>query len=667
MTPAGRSAPRSMLWLRGALAAFGIVVVTEAAAGFAGALAVATPIVGAAGLVGLGALVAAHRRARNETDQDRPPRFTRTDRFAATALGVALLSRLWEGLHRAHSTYDVLSYHLHIPATWRAAGRISVVPTPFGDQAPAYAPSNAELTYQLAMSLTGNLRLAQAGQAPFAALAALAIYATARQLGLARLLGCGAALAFLMIPEIWMQSSDAMSDLALASFFLSCVPFVLRLRQHRSGLDVAALGVGLGLMAGTKYVGGGYLGLLGAAGVAALLRCGSGWSRRRSVLVLGLLTLACGGFWYLRNVIATGDPIFPVTLRFGPLILGKGLYEGATMRAWTYHLPTRNLQPLVEMFEETGWGFLLTLIAGFGGLVLAKRPERPLAVAVLVAFGWVVLPYQQARLLFPAWGVASVMLAEAASLVPEALRPLVLAPAVVGAALQYPTATRLLVAGAWGVVTLSAALGPRLPFADSSASATGSVAPSQVERGRRRGLPVALLAGACACAGVVWIRACPDELPYRIGDHHDDAWAYVREQVRGRRIAYAGSNLPLPLWGWRLENTVRYVNTAGRLDDRLHDFRDVPQAAPVTAEPAPERARPDLRAWLANLDAAKIEVLFVARLYPNVLPSMPHDDEGFPVERAWADANGGRFHPRFTTADVRIYDVAPEHGEGVAR
>jgi len=666
VTPAGRSTPRSVLWLRGALAAFGIVVVTEAVAGFAGALPLATPVVGAAGLVGLASLVVADRRARNGTNQDRQPRFTRTDRFAATALGIALLSRLWEGLHRAHSIYDVLSYHLHIPATWRAAGRISVVPTPFGDQAPAYAPSNAELTYQLAMSLTGNLRLAQAGQAPFAALAALAIYATARQLGLARLLGCGAALAFLMVPEIWMQASDAMSDLALASFFLSCLPFLLRLRQHRSGLDVAALGVGLGLMAGTKYVGGAYLTLLGAAGVAALMRCGSGWSRRRSLLVVGLLTFACGGFWYLRNVIATGDPIFPVTLRFGPLVLGKGLYGGATMRAWTYHLPIRNLQPLVEMFEETGWGFLLTLIVGSCGLVLMKRPARPLAIAVLVTFGWVVLPYQQARLLFPAWGVASVMLAEAAALAPEALRPLALAPAVVGAALQYPTATRLLVAGAWSVVTLSAALGQRLgSFAGSSASAAAT--PSEVERGRRLGLPLAVLAGACVCAGIVWTRARADEQPYRIGDHHDDAWVYVRERARGRRIAYAGSNLPLPLWGWRLENTVNYVNTAGRLDDRLHDFRDVPQAAPVTAEPAPERARPDLRAWLANLDSAKIEVLFVARLYPAVLRSMPHDDEGFPVERAWADANGHRFHPCFTTPDVRIYEVAPGPGGGAPR
>jgi hypothetical protein len=157
--------------------------------------------------------------------------------------------------------------------------------------------------------------------------------------------------------------------------------------------------------------------------------------------------------------------------------------------------------------------------------------------------------------------------------------------------------------------------------------------------------------------GVAWARARPNAQPYRLGDHHDDAWAFVRARVRGRRVAYAGSNLPLPLWGWNLENTVRYVNVAGHADDVLHDFRTAAPGTPASAEPAPERANPDQRAWLSHLDAQRFEILFVARLYPEVEPSMPHDGDGFPIERAWADGLPARFHPLFTSPDIRIYGL----------
>jgi hypothetical protein len=101
------------------------------------------------------------------------------------------------------------------------------------------------------------------------------------------------------------------------------------------------------------------------------------------------------------------------------------------------------------------------------------------------------------------------------------------------------------------------------------------------------------------------------------------------------------------------------VNIAGKLTDVLHDFRTAP-GAEDTAEPAPERARPDLGAWLANLTAAGTDTLFVARLYPEVAPSMSHDADGFPIERAWADALPARFRLAFATHEVRVYDVRPE-------
>lgn len=650
----------SLRWLRGALAAVAFVVVVEAALGFAGATAAAVPVIISTAVVA--AVLSGRRLLTRSAPRGAVPgeaALTGADVWAALALIVALVSRLGEGLHHANGafTYDVLSYHLHLPASWWAAGRVAIVPTPFGDQAPAYAPANAELTYLLALASTGNLRLAHAGQAAYAGLAALAIVATARQLGLSRRLACGAALTFLMIPEVWQQATGAMADLALASFALGCWPFILRLRRGRAPADVTALGAALGLTVGTKYVGAVVaLPLLAATGFLLARRGGPrGWSRSAAGGVVAILLLACGGFWYVRNAALTGDPTFPVTLQLGGLTLGRGLYGGAEMRRWLYHLPVHDLQPLLEMFIETGWGFLACLAGGFA--VAAKRrrtgPLSPFAAfGVLVAMVWLVVPYQQSRFLFTAWGVAALAVAAAAQTFQRQVwRDLALAPAVVGTALQYPTPARLGVAGLW---SLAAVLGAREGNVTDDVPAMGwgtAVVPAGP-----------LLAGLLALGLVAWTRlpGHSDPQPAHVGDGHDAGWDYATTHLRGRHVAYTGSNLPLPLWGWHLQNRVRYVNVAGKLTDLLHDF---PTAAGAgTAEPAPERALPDRAAWLVNLTAAGTDALFVARLYPEVAPSMPHDLDGFPSERAWADAIPARFRLAFATPDVRIYDVRGDDG-----
>jgi len=650
----------SLAWLRGALAMVAFVVVAEAALGFAGLTAAAPPLIAFALLAaGVAAAQRGWRALRAPAAETTALRATAADAGAALALVVALASRLTEGLHHAGGafTYDVLSYHLHLPASWWAAGRVGIVPTPFGDQAPAYAPANAELTYLFALASTGNLRLAHAGQAAYAALAALAIVATARQGGASRPGAVGAALAFLMIPEVWQQASGAMADLALASFLLAGLPFLWRLwcrDRTRDGRDVLALGAALGLAVGTKYVGALLAVPLLAATAWLLARNATlaGWSRWRATGAIAGLAFACGGFWYARNALLTGDPTFPVTLRLGGLTIAPGLYGGAEMRRWLYHLPVTDLQPFLEMFAETGWGFLACLAIALPSLLFRRRPWAPALFASYVALGWLVVPYQQSRFLFAAWGVAALTPALAAPAGRPALRELAFAPAIAGAAWQYPTPARLLTAALWtGAAVLAAreARSPRPPGRWSRAAPW-------------LGLPTTAV---LVLALIAWTRpySHADPQPARVGDGHDAGWQYVAARLHGRRIAYAGSNLPLPLWGWHLENRGRYVNVAGKLSDVLHDFRDGPGHTD-TAEPAPERARPDRAAWLANLTAAGTDALFVTRLYPEVAAGMPHDAEGFPSERAWADALPDRFPLIFATPDVRIYDVRPDAGQG---
>jgi hypothetical protein len=79
------------------------------------------------------------------------------------------------GMTHLPARYDSLTYHLFFPATWLQDGRIEIIPTPFGDQAPAYAPSNGELFFLwLMLPFHGDL-LARVGQFPFYLLGALTL------------------------------------------------------------------------------------------------------------------------------------------------------------------------------------------------------------------------------------------------------------------------------------------------------------------------------------------------------------------------------------------------------------------------------------------------------------------------------------------------------------
>ena len=133
------------------------------------------------------------------------------------------------------------------------------------------------------------------------------------------------------------------------------------------------------------------------------------------------------------------------------------------------------------------------------------------------------------------------------------------------------------------------------------------------------------------------------------------------ENVSGAHVAYAGSNLPFPLYGRNLSNRVTYANVAMGPHAKVSDFPVVEPA--TTAEPTPHRNGADFEAWLANLRALRCDTLFVSAMFPIVRLNVDHDRDGFPVERFWADANPQIFRRRYATKHVRIYTITAP-GEG---
>jgi hypothetical protein len=127
----------------------------------------------------------------------------------------------------------------------------------------------------------------------------------------------------LSLPMLSDQAGEARNDIVGIFFLLAAVAVALNAwavrREGEAGLSMGALlivGLAAGLAAGTKLNF-----LLPAAvlvlGLAIVAPAGRRW---RALLVAGLAVLAGGGYWYLRNLIHTGNPL-PWFDHVGPISL----------------------------------------------------------------------------------------------------------------------------------------------------------------------------------------------------------------------------------------------------------------------------------------------------------------------------------------------------------
>jgi hypothetical protein len=211
---------------------------------------------------------------------------------------------------------------------------------------------------------------------------------------------------------------------------------------------------------------------------------------------------------------------------------------------------------------------------------------------------------------------------------------LLLVGAIAGSLFQWPDTERLSLIG-FGLA------GAALPFLE-----------------KRIPLRVPALAAAIAFAAVIAAGLGPyrERYPgYGYGPEFRAAWQWVDENLSNVHIAYTGSNLPYPLYGRNLANRVSYANVAMESGTKVHEFpADVPATTP---EPVPYRKGAEFERWLANLGSLGCDTLFVSAMFPIVLRNVDHDEDGFPVERAWADGHPEMFRLRYAAGGVRIYDI----------
>ena len=538
-----------------------------------------------------GAAAALARRGRAAVARRRRP--------ASAALIAALAAPALGGARdRTTFLYDTLSYHLHVPATWMHDRRLDASCPPCSAiRRPPTRPATWSWWFLFLMAPLRSDYLAGVGQLPFAALAAAAIVAAVREAGgrrtrRARRRAGVRADSRGLGPDADRDDRPRAGGAACWRRCRSRSP-AGRPPPARADLLAARRAIGPGRRDEVR-------GRRAGAAVrrrsarAAAARRGRIDARRRA-FAARRRRLATGGFWYVRNAAVTGNPFYPVAVRAGCRCPRSTAAPRCAPGITT--CPSATLGALGAMLLGARHRLRRAPRAGsrcVARLARARRAERCAAagLSLLVAIFWFVIPYQESRFLFAAFGVA-------------AMRDRARSP---GPARRPPPRSRSRSSARCSsgrlvdrLLLIPAARSCRRAALRRTGAARAPLGTRPVAMRRRpsprRRSRVALAIGAAR------VRAPRSRLHRRRRDS-TAAWAWFRANVRDARVAYTGTNLAFPLAGERLANRVPYVNVAGAPGDRLHDFGPPPATGTRRARALPATAPAPTSGW-RNLRAAR--------------------------------------------------------------
>jgi Dolichyl-phosphate-mannose-protein mannosyltransferase len=697
--------------VRCAVVSFAVIVIT----GF---------LLGAAGLVGPLAYVLVAAAGLAATTMRRAPAIRPSP--IATALPVQLALVLCPilafvvavGLTQSPLTlYDSLSYHLLFPARWLQEHRLSIVPTPFSDEAQAYAPANGELFFLWLMIPFHGDVFARVGQLPFYLLIGAALYALARRLGAAPTHAAYVPAFALISRPIVEQAVGADVDLVCWAMFLTSLYLGFIAIESSDARDWALWGVAVGLYLGTKYVALVYSPVLAAQPLIGALRARVKNDGRRAIskrsratlwAIPGILVL--GAPWYLRNWIVAGSPIYPSSLTVAGFTIAPGAYSHAAMNHSLFHTADPRLLP-VMLAHAFGTPLMLVWLpfAIVGARAMWSAQPRSdarlllLAPLLMIPLYWFAIPDNvDSRFMLPIALLALIPLAfvvRAArgwTLSMHAALTAGLVWILVGRHAELPVALPYFMGG-WLSLEGIVARAFLVPFTAVALAAGGVVYAISTKRSGSPALALPLLtivlaassaaltmepAARCASTSCALLTISPTF----IRAPTVDAWRWAAEHIHDSTIAYTGNNVPYPLAGDHLTNRVIYVNIDRHVDWRFHDYerahrrrRDetlpaaplatpsgvlTPIAGPArwhvdAVRPRYERMLGDRTAWMANLRARGVDRLFVSALSAYEIDFVAHNDGGFPVEDDWARAEPSTFSLIYDNPEARIYIVHP--------
>lgn len=320
------------------------------------------------------------------------------------AIGAALLCAVhWAGpvlhsfdvgIYRQDSTW----YHLPFAAWFAQTGSVTgLLQTDPLKLAVWYYPLNSELLHALGMVVFGNDVLSPLLNFGWLGIALLAAWCIGRPFGLAAATLLGAALA-LNSDMMLAQAGNAPGDVAALACLLAVVALLFTGAETRAGDDggsvqglpagrgplaIAALAAGLAI--GTKVT---MLAPVAVITVGLLIASRRRSEGQRAAIWLGGIAIG-GGFWYLRNLAHSGNPLPWITLGPLPGPSQEPLYPRpahsiaeylADRHAWSHYF-------LPGFAETLGPLWFAVLFCALAGTCLGLRRRHGLLVRIAALAG----------------------------------------------------------------------------------------------------------------------------------------------------------------------------------------------------------------------------------------------------------------------------------------
>jgi len=355
------------------------------------------PVVVAAEIIAAAAVAIWCQRHPRPVDDDAPakrrPGLLDASAIGATAAYVAI-SLFYSLRTQPSHDFDTSEYHINNLSWWLQRASIWHLPYAGPGSFTATHPSNGELLGVWIALSSHSDELIYVMPLLFAVLAIAACAVIARELSQDdRLAAVGvlAAVAVLTAPVAFFSQTDSLStDLPAAAGLLTALALLLVARRQPETRTVVLAGVALGLGLGSKYTA--FIpGALVALGAIVLLRRQRAWWW----LVPGAALFA--GPWFLRNLLDTGNPLFPQSL--GPLAGSNTPYNllATPILSQMAHGHTAIVHSWLKLVIRLVGPVLVFIIAGCLLALRSRRDRTAVVVSLLITagatIGYLATPY----------------------------------------------------------------------------------------------------------------------------------------------------------------------------------------------------------------------------------------------------------------------------------
>lgn len=448
--------------------------------------------------------------------------------------------------------FDVLAYHLPYVVEWMRDGWAAPYYSAFSGLV-GYYPGNLELLALPILSFTSSAYLLNSINVLSFMLLAGVVWAVAGSMNVRPSLAVFVMTLLMFTSKVTMKNfGTAYNDLFLAAALLSAWYFAEQFFRTRKPQDLWPAGLLIGVAAGSKYIGVLY-------GTAFLVYFILRSRRLKPILTLVIAILLPSLYWYARNYLITGSPVYPQGLSLAGNQIFAGSEGARPDQLLLFHLTDLSyLRQLFSALLTNGHLLLLPLLVIFPLRKFYRSELRSYWIAGLACFViYLVTPLS-------AQDYSHVYL-------------------------NY----RYALPFQWFILTVGAlALLASLPL-------------RAIELWLNRHMVrisysfVFLVLLAALAGGYYLFRA---HYPERIQNLNGDlgkSWAFM-ETLPPSHIAYAGWNTPGALYGSRFQHTVEYVNINSLNGRNYHQYHNQDY-----------RAHPDYEAWRMNLTAAHIDVLWI--------------------------------------------------------